>query len=78
MLGIASIFLATKIEDIMHIDLKTMYELVAHKKFSEEQIKKAEWDIYTTLDFNVMFPNHYTNVMWLYYQVVTTCDSQTH
>ena len=59
LLGIACIFLATKIEDIYHIDMNTMVNNVAHNKFSVDQIKKAEWNIYTTLNFDVMFPNHF-------------------
>lgn len=39
LLGVASIFIATKIEDIYHLSLSEMRNKISHMKFSEENIK---------------------------------------
>lgn len=49
-------FIANKYEEIYPLKLATIYEKIAHRKLSMEQIKRKEKEILETLDFNIMFP----------------------
>ena len=40
LIGVACIFLASKLEDVYHIVLDDIYHKVAHKRFSYQQIKE--------------------------------------
>ena len=46
-------FIATKYEEIYPIRLSTLYERIAHKKLSMEDIKAKEIEILEALEFNV-------------------------
>ena len=52
--GLVAMFLASKYEDIMPFSLRTVYEKIGHKKFSEEAIMQKEIEILQALDFNLM------------------------
>ena len=75
LIGIGSMFIATKIEDIYHIDLKSMVERVGHNKFNELQIKEIEREILMVLKYNVLFANHFTCLMRVHYLVTNHSDS---
>ena len=46
-------FIANKYEEIYPLKLATIYEKIAHKKLSIEQIKKKELEILETLNYNL-------------------------
>ena len=52
--GLVSMFLASKYEDIMPFSLRTVYEKIGHKKFTEDEIMRKEIEILQALDFNLM------------------------
>lgn len=45
LVGVASIFMACKYEEIYPVKLSVVYEKIAHKKISVEQILKKEGEI---------------------------------
>lgn len=57
LIGIVSIFIASKYEEVFAIKLDTVFQKVAHGKFSKEEIKLKELEILEVLDFQVFGPN---------------------
>jgi len=51
--GMAAMFISSKFDDVYHIPLKDFVERIGHSKFTGEEIKAKEWDILSTLNFNV-------------------------
>lgn len=68
LVGIASMFLASKYEDVYHIPLEDFVQRVGHDKFSAEDIKTVEWEILIALDYNVSFPTVLTYLERLIYK----------
>ena len=56
-MGVTSIFLGCKYEEIYPMRLQTLQEKVAHKTFSIKQIKAMEVEIMKTLNYNLTIPN---------------------
>ena len=56
MIGVTTIFIACKYEEIYPLRLQTVHERIAHKKLAAEQIKAKELEILEALDFNVTGP----------------------
>jgi hypothetical protein len=54
LVGVTSIYIATKIEEVYPIKLKTVEEKIAHKKISEREILDKENDILRAMSFNVL------------------------
>ena len=53
-------FIASKYEDIYHIPMQDFLDRVAHNKFTSFEIKAKEWEIISTLNFDVCFPTSFT------------------
>jgi hypothetical protein len=51
--GITSMFISSKYEEIYPMRLKIVYEKIAHKKLSVEEIKKKEIEILETLNYTI-------------------------
>ena len=67
LVGIGSIFLGSKQEDVYHITLDDIYSKVGHQRFSYQQIKETEFEILTALQFKITFstPLHF---LYSYFQ----------
>lgn len=52
-------FIVIKLEEVMPIRLKTVYEKIAHKKLPMETIKTKEGEIFSAVNFNVIIPTLY-------------------
>jgi len=59
LLGIASLSIASKFEDLLPIDLNTLKTRIAHGKFKSKEIKKKERQILETLDYKIIFASPY-------------------
>ncbi|KAL4427084.1 hypothetical protein ABPG74_004494 [Tetrahymena malaccensis] len=55
-IGVVSMFIASKYEEIVPFSLQKIYEKIAHEKISIQQLKQTEADILNTLNFNISFP----------------------
>jgi Cyclin, N-terminal domain len=53
LLGVASMFVAAKYEEVYPLRLRVIYEKIAHKKISMDSIKKKEKEILTTFNFKL-------------------------
>eukprot|EP00357_Protocruzia_adherens_P000031 CAMPEP_0115021702 /NCGR_PEP_ID=MMETSP0216-20121206/31065_1 /TAXON_ID=223996 /ORGANISM="Protocruzia adherens, Strain Boccale" /LENGTH=313 /DNA_ID=CAMNT_0002394151 /DNA_START=545 /DNA_END=1483 /DNA_ORIENTATION=- len=53
LIGVASMFLATKFEDIYPIRLKEFFVDVGHKRLPKEEIKECEARMFKTLEYNL-------------------------
>lgn len=53
LIGIVSMFIGTKYEEIWPLKLKTVYEKIGHKKFSEHSIRELETQMLTLSKFKV-------------------------
>ncbi|CAK94397.1 unnamed protein product (macronuclear) [Paramecium tetraurelia] len=53
LVGVSSMFIACKYEEIYPVKLQVVYEKIAHKKLSKEEIKDKEANILQVLDFNL-------------------------
>jgi len=55
-IGVASMFLASKYEDIYPLKMKMVYEKIAHKKLPIERIKTLELDMLKTISYKIPAP----------------------
>ena len=55
LIGVSSMFIACKYEEIYPIKLSVIYEKIAHKKIPIDAIKAKEGEILQTLDFKLVF-----------------------
>ena len=54
--GVTSMFVASKFEDIYPLKMKTVYEKIAHKKLEIEKIKSLELEIMKTINYKIHSP----------------------
>ncbi len=59
LIGVTTIFTASKYQDIYPLRLKVVYEKIAHKKLAPEDIKDREADIYQHLGYIVGKPTQW-------------------
>ncbi|CAI2367026.1 unnamed protein product [Moneuplotes crassus] len=64
LIGVTSIFIASKMEDIVPFSLRIIHEKIAHQNLSKGSILNREKEIFDTLYFNVNFPtvSNFTNI----------------
>lgn len=55
-IGVATMFIASKYEDIYPLKMKMVFEKIAHKKLSIDKIKSMEMDILRVLKYKVPAP----------------------
>jgi len=55
-IGVTSMFLASKYEDILPLRMEIMVKKIAHNKLTAESIRKYEHDILTTLNYFLQIP----------------------
>lgn len=55
-MGVTTMFIASKYEDIYPLKMKLVYEKIAHKKISVEKIKGLEMDILKTIHYKIPAP----------------------
>ena len=55
-IGVTSIFIASKYEDIRPLKMKVVFEKCAHKKLSIDAIKSQELDILKAINFDMNIP----------------------
>lgn len=55
-IGVASMFIASKYEDIYPLKMKMVFEKIAHKKLPIERIKSLEMDILKTIKYRIPAP----------------------
>ncbi|CAD8202703.1 unnamed protein product [Paramecium octaurelia] len=68
LIGISSMFIATKLEDIYHIPLQDFVLRVGHNKYSTIKVKGMEQIILETLNYEITFPTILDRLYNLYYQ----------
>ncbi len=57
LIGVTSMYLASKFVDIYPLRIRTVYEKISHKKLSMTEIIKKETEIAELLDYNLGCPN---------------------
>ncbi|CAK57925.1 unnamed protein product (macronuclear) [Paramecium tetraurelia] len=75
LIGITSMFIATKLEDIYHIPLKDFVTRVSHNQYSFFAIKAMEQSILETLNFEVTFPTSLDFLQNIFYQCFSLNDN---
>ena len=55
-IGVTSMFLASKYEDIYPLKMKTVFEKIGHSKLDVSVIKKLELDIMKVIDYKIHAP----------------------
>lgn len=55
-IGVTTMFIASKYEDIYPLKMKMVYEKIAHKKLSIDRIKTLELDILKTIKYKIPAP----------------------
>ena len=55
-IGVTSMFIASKYEDIYPLKMKMVYEKIAHKKLPIEKIKSLEMDILKVINYRIPAP----------------------
>lgn len=56
LIGVTSMFIASKYEDIQPLKMKMVYEKIAHKKLAVERIKQMELDILQVIHYRIPAP----------------------
>ena len=59
LIGVTSMFLASKYEDVYPLHMKVIYEKIAHKKLETKVILNCEYDILKTLQYSLQIPTIY-------------------
>ena len=57
LIGITSVFIASKYEDMYHITIQEVYDKIAFGKFSKEEVKECEAKILLALGFKISYPS---------------------
>lgn len=55
-IGVTTMFIASKYEDIYPLKMKMVFEKIAHKKLQIEEIKRLELDILKTINYKIPAP----------------------
>jgi len=55
-LGVTSMFIASKFEDVHPLKMKMVYEKIAHKKLSVEKIKSTELEFLKVVHYKIAAP----------------------
>lgn len=55
-IGVTTMFIASKYEDIYPLKMKMVFEKIAHRKLAIEEIKKLELDILKTINYGIPAP----------------------
>lgn len=55
-MGVTSMFIASKFEDIQPLKMKTVHEKIAHKKLTIDEIKGLEMKVMATLEYKINAP----------------------
>lgn len=55
-IGVTTMFVASKYEDIYPLKMKMVYEKIAHKKLPMERIKALEMDILKAINYRIAAP----------------------
>jgi hypothetical protein len=58
-IGVTTMFIASKYEDIYPLKMKMVYEKIAHKKLPIEKIKSLEMDILKAINYRIPAPTSY-------------------
>ncbi|CAK83762.1 unnamed protein product (macronuclear) [Paramecium tetraurelia] len=75
LIGITSMFIATKLEDIQFIPLKQFVTKISRNKFSTSDIKEMEKSILETLNFKITFPTSLDYLQNIFYQCFNLNDN---
>ena len=57
LLGVTSMFIASKYEDVYPLKMKVVFEKIAHKRLPMEKIKAVELDYLKTLHYKIVAPS---------------------
>jgi len=55
-IGVTTMFIASKYEDIYPLKMKMVFEKIAHRKLSIEEIKTLELDILKSINYKIPAP----------------------
>lgn len=55
-IGVTSMFIASKFEDIYPLKMKTVFEKIAHKKLDISRIKDLELDMLSSIEYKIHAP----------------------
>jgi len=69
LLGVTCMFMASKYEEIYPLRLSVVYEKIAHKKISPEQIKQKEMEVFSTLEYKMTNVTPYEFIMNTIFQL---------
>ena len=70
-IGVTTMFIASKYEDIYPLKMKMVYEKIAHKKLAIEDIKSLELEILQMIEYKIHSP---TVLDFLRYYLKNVCD----
>jgi hypothetical protein len=55
-MGVTSMFIASKYEDVYPLKMKMVFEKIAHKKLPIEKIKSMELEMLKTINYRISAP----------------------
>ncbi len=78
LLGVTTMFMASKYQDIYPLRLKVVYEKIAHKKLSLEEIKSKEEEVSRALNYIVGKPNQWDFINHFVEEIFFTSGNDFH
>jgi len=67
LIGICSVFLASKMEDIIPLRMSHVKSKIGHNKFTEQEIKKKEKEILQTINFDLIGTSTFDFIKTFFY-----------
>ena len=59
LIGVTSMFISSKFEDVIPLSMQLIHEKISHRKLTSEQVRITEYSILSTLNFFVQCPTSY-------------------
>ena len=79
LIGVCCMFTSSKFQDIYPLRLRMVYEKIAHKKLSMEEIKKKESEILTLCDFiNISKPTIWDFINFFIEEIFVSYENRFH
>lgn len=78
LIGVSSMFTCSKYQDIYPLRLKMIYEKIAHKKLSMEEIKQKEGELLRLKDFHIGRPTIWDFIVFFIEEIFINKDNKFH
>ena len=69
LIGVVSMFIASKYQDLVPLKMVVVEEKISHGKFSAREILKKEEEILTTIDYDITKPSSWDFICFFFEEI---------